>query len=567
MAIESDDAPDASPGDPTVEEFGRVSRTAGTVFRYLLLAATLVGLVALAVLLVYVANDAFQPLTADSGWYLVFGLTLVAPTVTAGWILHRRYDGALRVGGTALAVPAVGLLFGGGVALLFVDVVPAVAWLAYYVAIAVPSGVLILLNRSDVGLPFPGWVGVTSFAFAVSLALVPRTILSFPLLPTDGLILVATLGIPAAWVVRRFVSDRWDGERIGDLAGSVSLLWIVLATLSSPLVGLTPVPAAVLATFVGLPTGLYLATVFVHRPTDRVGLLFAVVVVAGALVGQVAVEGLALAGPESWVDWHFLTSGHDNDAAEAGLYPAIAGTAMLMLIVAAVSFPLGVGAAIYLEEYAPENRYTRLVRINVSNLAGVPSVVYGILGLGFFVSYLGDGIPIPPTVVAEAVGVTPVVLGSEVLNAGTVLVGGLTLSLLILPIVIISAQEAIRSVPDDLREASYGMGATRWQTTRRVVLPRAFPGILTGTILALGRAIGETAPLIVIAAPNVFDLPASLGSPVGAMPLQIYAWASFFASEEFWHRAVPAGVVVLLVTLLAMNSIAIALRSRYRIDW
>jgi len=147
---------------------------------------------------------------------------------------------------------------------------------------------------------------------------------------------------------------------------------------------------------------------------------------------------------------------------------------------------------------------------------------------------------------------------------GTVLVGGATLSLLILPIVIISSREAIRSVPEEMRQASYGMGATRWQTVKNVVLPRAFPGIMTGTILALGRAIGETAPLIMIGAPNVaFSLPTELTSKVSAMPLQVYAWAGLFASEEFYQKAVPAGVVVLLVVLLSMNSVAIVLRNRY----
>jgi phosphate transport system permease protein len=212
----------------------------------------------------------------------------------------------------------------------------------------------------------------------------------------------------------------------------------------------------------------------------------------------------------------------------------------MMLIVAVLSFPLGVGTAVYLEEYAPDNRFTRIIDVNISNLAGVPSVVYGLLGLGLFVTYLGR-------------------------SPGTALIGGATLGLLILPIVIISAREAIRSVPDSMRQASYGMGATRWQTVKNVVLPRAFPGILTGTILALGRAIGETAPLIMIGAPNVlYSLPSSLEASVSAMPLQVFAWATLFASEEFYTKAVPAGIVVLLVILLAMNSVAIVLRNKYQ---
>jgi phosphate transport system permease protein len=251
---------------------------------------------------------------------------------------------------------------------------------------------------------------------------------------------------------------------------------------------------------------------------------------------------MGFAGPASWVDWQFLTSAHSRTAADAGLYPAIGGSILLMITVAVLAFPLGVGAAIYLEEYAPDNRFTRFIDVNISNLAGVPSVVYGLLGLGVFVTYLGQ-----PT--------------------GTVAIGGATLALLILPIVIISSREAIRSVPTDQRQASYGMGATKWQTVRRVVLPRAFPGILTGTILALGRAIGETAPLIMIGAPSVvFSLPTEFSAKASAMPLQVFAWASLYAGPDFYQKAVPAGVVVLVSVLLAMNSIAIVLRNKYQTD-
>ncbi|WP_256943971.1 phosphate ABC transporter permease PstA, partial [Halobacterium hubeiense] len=220
--------------------------------------------------------------------------------------------------------------------------------------------------------------------------------------------------------------------------------------------------------------------------------------------------------------------------------PAIGGSILLMLTVAVLAFPVGIGAAVYLEEYAPDNRFTRVIDVNISNLAGVPSVVYGLLGLGLFVTYLNQ----PP---------------------GTVLLGGATLGLLILPIVIISAREAIRAVPEETRAASYGMGATKWQTVKNVVLPRSFSGILTGTILALGRAIGETAPLIMIGAPNVkYSLPAGLSEAASAMPLQVYAWSSLYAGDDFYQKAVPAGVVVLVAILLAMNSIAIVLRNKYQ---
>ncbi len=553
-------------GTDTVESFGQVSRTAGRAFRVVLLAATLAGILALAVLLAYVVNDAIQPFTADTGWYLVYALTLIAPTVAVGAYLYRRDPSTLWVGAGGLAVPVVGLLFGSGVALLFVDIVPPLAWFAYYLGLAVPIAFGLALDRSDLDVPFLGWLAATLLAFALSATYVPGLVLDAPVVPDAWLVMASTLGVPAALLTRQFVAGRWNDPRTADLAGFGALVLVVAAAFAGPAIGVTPLPAVVLATFAGVPTALYVATYLAHHPGKRVGLALTLVVLVGVSVGAVAVDALGFAGPQSWVDWQFLTSGHMNDAAEAGLYPAIAGSAMLMLIVAVVAFPVGTGAAIYLEEYADDGRFTRIIQVNISNLAGVPSVVYGLLGLGIFVTHLGDGIHVPPTFVADALGVAPLVVGDGAFTGGTVLVGGLTLSLLILPIVIIASQEAIRSVPEERRQASYGMGATRWQTVRNVVLPEAFPGILTGTILALGRAIGETAPLIVILAPNVFDLPSALDSSVGAMPLQIYAWAKLFASEEFWYRAVPAGVVVLLVTLLALNSVAIALRNRYQTE-
>ena len=269
-------------------------------------------------------------------------------------------------------------------------------------------------------------------------------------------------------------------------------------------------------------------------------LLLPAVLIGGSLLGAVIANAAGFAGPESWVDWSFLTSTvQSGDAREVGIYPGIIGTVLLMFVVAVVSFPVGVGAAVYLEEYAPDNTFTRIIDVNISNLAGVPSVVYGLLGLGLFVRYGGA-------------------------RSGTLIVAGATLALLILPIIIISTREAIRSVPDSMRQASYGMGATRWQTVRNVVLPRAFPGILTGTILALSRAIGETAPLLVIGAAQVFGVPDQWSSTIGAMPLQLYVWASTYASPAFYTTVLAAGIVVLLTAMLTMNSIAIFVRNKYQ---
>ncbi len=291
------------------------------------------------------------------------------------------------------------------------------------------------------------------------------------------------------------------------------------------------------------PLGLYHAVVLRNPDVNRVGVGAPAVVVVGALVGGTLVKVLGIAGPESWIDWQFVTSLPSRFPAEAGLYASIIGSVFIIVLVAAFSFPLGVGAAIYLEEYAPETgwagRLSRIIQVNISNLAGVPSVVYGLLGLGLFVNLVGLGF-------------------------GTVLVAALTLSLLILPIVVISAQEAIRAVPGSQLRASYGMGATRWQTVRNVVLPRALPGILTGTILALGRAIGETAPLIMIGAPNsIFSAPSGPLSKTSAMPLQIFNWA-FRPAAEFRTGVTAAGVVVLVAALLTMNSVAILVRNRYQ---
>jgi phosphate transport system permease protein len=216
----------------------------------------------------------------------------------------------------------------------------------------------------------------------------------------------------------------------------------------------------------------------------------------------------------------------------------IVGSTFVVAMVAVFSLPLGVGAAIWLEEYARDNWLKRLIELNIANLAGVPSIVYGLLGLGLFVSTLG-------------------------LPHGIVLVGSFTLTLRVLPIVIVSSQEAIKAVPDSHRHASLGLGSTQWQMIRSVVLPESVPGIMTGTILALANAMGETAPLIMIgAATSIFTAPRGLFSSFSALPLQIFAWSDF-PKQEFQHGVTPAAIVVLLIILLAMNGLAIYIRHRF----
>lgn len=249
------------------------------------------------------------------------------------------------------------------------------------------------------------------------------------------------------------------------------------------------------------------------------------------LVGRIVFQGIG------YFDWDFFNQNASRFPEKAGVKAAFIGSILLMLVVAPTSIILGVATAIYLEEYAKKNKLNDLIRTNISNLAGVPSIVFGLLGLTIFVRMFG--------------------LGKSVLAAG------LTMSLLILPIIIVAAQEAIRAVPNEQREASYAMGATKWQTISRVVLPAAIPGILTGSILALSRAIGETAPLVVIGIPVIVHfLPDSLLSEFTALPLQIYDWAKR-PQEEFQHVA-AAGIIVLMMVLILMNSIAVYIRNKFQ---
>lgn len=542
-------------GTERVEGFGQVSRTVGTVFRYVLLAATLVGIVALGVLLVYVGIDTFQPQSADPGWHLTYLLTLVVPTVAVAVYLRSRTEHGFGTGVTAMGVPVVGGLFGAGVTIVFVDLVPPLAWFAYLLAVTLPLGVVVTADRV-VELPTGARIGAAVVLLAGSLAVLPGFVSSLRVVPTPGVILFVSLGLPVALFVGRLVRARWTHRRAGWIAGGAVVLSTAVVTFVGPLVGVGPVPAVVLWLTTAVPGAAYVSDVLHRdgvlggeRPTqeseapapDWYGLLLPAIIVGGLAVGALLTGAIGFGGPQSSLNWQFLTSTTVTDPATAGIYPALVGSILLMIVVVLAAFPVGVGAAVYLEEYARDGPVTRLVQVNISNLAGVPSVVYGLLGLGVFIRYGGS----PP---------------------GTVIVGGLTLALLILPIVIIAAQEALRSVPDSLREASYGMGATRWQTVKNVVLPRAFPGILTGTILAIGRAVGETAPLLVIGAANVADVPTDLSSRVAALPLQIYVWATTFADPAFFDRVIPAGVIVLLVILLTMNSVAIVLRNRYQTE-
>jgi len=254
----------------------------------------------------------------------------------------------------------------------------------------------------------------------------------------------------------------------------------------------------------------------------------------------------------SWIDTKFLVTPQSSQPERAGVRTAILGSLWTILITIVVAFPVGVGAAIYLEEYARDNWVNRLIRTNINNLAGVPSIIYGMLGLAVFVRAL------EPLTSGTIFGLAD----PTTANGRTILAAGLTLALLILPVVIINAQEALRTVPASLREASYGLGATKWQTVWAHVLPYALPGILTGTILAMSRAIGETAPLVVIGASTFINKdPSGPFSKFTTLPIQIYQWTSRPQAE--FRNIAAAAILVLLVLLLALNASAILLRNRY----
>lgn len=269
------------------------------------------------------------------------------------------------------------------------------------------------------------------------------------------------------------------------------------------------------------------------------GRIFQVIFLIATCIGVAALAILIidiLQEGAAFVSWDFIRSYPSRFPARSGIWAALIGSLWVLGFTTLFSFPLGVATAIWLEEYAPPGWWSRTIQTNIANLAAVPSIVYGILGLAVFVRWFDLG--------------------------RSVLAGSLTLTLLILPVIIIAGQEAIRAVPKSIRLASYALGATRWQTVSRQVLPMALPGILTGTILALSRAVGETAPLIIIGA--LAFVPFTPNSPLDqftVLPIQIFNWIS--RPQPAFHEIAAAGIIVLLAVLLTFNLIAILLRNRY----
>jgi phosphate transport system permease protein len=276
-----------------------------------------------------------------------------------------------------------------------------------------------------------------------------------------------------------------------------------------------------------------------HAARRAVGKVFALVCFAATAIGIIVLAVLLI---DIWRDGagrlslEFLGGFPSRMASRSGIKPALYGSIWTLVLTALVAFPVGVGTAIWLEEYAPNNRFTRLVQTNIANLAGVPSIVYGILGLAMFVRFAALG--------------------------RSVLAGALTLALLILPVIIIASQEAIKAVPNSIRLGAYALGATRWETIRYHVLPLAMPGVLTGTILAVSRAVGEAAPLLLIGAlAFVPFVPSGPLDEFTVIPIQIFNWVS--KPQPQFHEVAAAGSIVLLAVLLSLNAVAIILRNRY----
>ena len=588
----------------------------GKAFEGVLIAATLVGIVALLVLFGYMFVDAVGPLAASAEWYLLFFATLVAPTSAfalyvrrrpaarhtnarafaavfgglaislAAWVVFdatgphglllyavlasisplliagyaKRVEQSMFVGPAMVVTTLAAILLTLGsevlVFALFDVVARLVGWLPVVGSLQLPVAPAVLVTAISTGGPTIAvlWYLRRRRASTRTYLLVPVVAgisglgtagLDFWLQPTvdllpDWLAYLGLVGLPVAAFVAVAVARRASVRRSvlaggAVVAGNLAVGGLALA------VPVDPSFWIVLFSGTVVPFG-YVVGDAANRE-GRIGLLGPFVLIGGVLLGAFLEDVIDATGPDTWLTpTLLLNSWNGITPTQAGAYPSIVGSIMIVSVMALSSFPVGVGAAIYLEEYAPDTgmagRFANVVEINIANLAGVPSVVYGLLGLALF----NNALDFPP---------------------GIVLSAAMTLGLLILPIVIVSAQEAIRAVPDSLRQGSYGMGASRWQTLRNVVLPEAIPGILTGTILALGRAIGETAPLLVLSVPVFAGSPDGLFTSGAALPLRIYAASANF--DPAYRKGVLAALaIVLLALMLTMNAVAILLRNRYR---
>ncbi|MEF8780681.1 MAG: phosphate ABC transporter permease PstA [Haloferacaceae archaeon] len=519
----------------------RLARLKGRLFEVALVASTLVGIVSLLVLFGYIAFDAFRPRTASIQWYLVYFGTLVAPA-SAFTLYARRHPAVRAKSGKAFAAVFGGILL-TLVTYAVLDAVSPYDVVIYAVGGGIPPLTVYAYarktgERTYSGPAYPAAV-VLGLAMGAGLFDVVRPLVGIAAAWIAYYVLVT---VPVAVGTGILVARRFSRGSV-PVAVSAVLGGGLLVAVGALTGGVDPsFPVVAFSLFV-VPVGYVVGEAIVTDAEGRVGLAGPFVLLGGTLLGASLVGQFGVGGPETFLTPELLLNSWDGlNARNAGIYPPIIGSIVVVGFMMVLTIPVGVGAAVYLEEYAPESglrgRLATILEVNISNLAGVPSVVYGLLGLALFRNALGFGTGI----VFSAAG---------------------TLGLLILPIVVVSTQEALRSVPDSLRQASYGMGASRWQTLRNVVLPEAVPGTLTGTILSLARAIGETAPLVIIAvATTTFSAPSGLFSSAAALPLQIFA-ARSNAIPEFRHGVVPAAAVVLLALMLLMNATAIVIRNRY----
>lgn len=522
----------------------RWRRFKGRLFVGVLLLATAFGVLSLFALFVFIGMDAFGPTAAEPRWYLIYFGTLVGP-LSAYTLYTRRHEAVKAVNAKAFAVT-----FGSLVLSLVFYVVPLAMnpyEFAYVLALAALPPLAVRGYARVYGenhFTGPGVPVAAILGFAVAWVS-SGVVIPIIEIAAAWIMYVAIVTVPVAAILGVFARRRF-GDRTALLAAGGTFLLAFGAVGAGLAQGTDPSLWVVLASGVVAPVAYIYGGTITTRTEGRVGLLGPFVLGGGVVIGALLERQLGVTGLESWLTPTLLLESWSTFRPEqAGIYPQLVGSVIIVGLMAVLAFPVGIGAAIYLEEYAPDTgwqgRLATALDVNISNLAGVPSVVYGLLGLALFRNVFG-------------------------LATNIVLAASITLGLLILPIVIVSTQEALRSVPDELRRGSYGLGASRWQTVRNVVLPEAVPGILTGTILALGRAIGETAPLVMIGvAATRFSAPADILGSATALPLQLFA-AAANAQPAYRDGVVAAAAIVLLVTMLLMNATAILIRNKYQND-
>lgn len=537
-------ATESKPSELAADRSLRWRRFKGRLFVGVLLLATAFGIISLLALFVFIGLDAFGPTAAEPRWYLIYFGTLVGPL--SAYTLYTRQDEATK----AINARAFAVTFGSLVLSMVLYVVPLALSpydFAYFLALVVLPPLAVrgyARMYGDNHLTGPGIPVSAILGFAVAWVTADIVVPTIEI-AAAWIMYVGIVTVPVAAALGIFARRRYGNRRALLAAGGTVLL--AFGAVGAGLArGTDPSLWVVLASGLVAPVGYVYAETIANRTDGRIGLLGPFVLGGGVVVGALIERQLGVTGLESWLTPTLLLESWSTFRPEqAGIYPQLVGSIIIVGLMALLAFPVGIGAAIYLEEYAPDTgwrgRLATALDVNISNLAGVPSVVYGLLGLALFRNLFG-------------------------LATNIVLAASVTLGLLILPIVIVSTQEALRSVPDELRRGSYGLGASRWQTVRNVVLPEAVPGILTGTILALGRAIGETAPLVMIGvAATRFSAPADILGSATALPLQLFA-AAANAQPAYRDGVVAAAAIVLLVTMLLMNATAILIRNKYQND-